>query len=215
MKTRFTVILLALALCVSYGNGQDDQVSSRLHLDSMLARPENRGGSSSITLGIGVSVGFGGAGEVSICFPITTGEHFRIEPDLGVFDASVGLPPSQHAPFLGKLGVGVFYALRLRGPNSRVYAGARIARLTVGNLFLPDEISGYSYRTGYLVAPSAGIELGSSHFTLGVELGLNYIRIKDYNEIIYPPDSGPTVSPDVITGSGLFGEGRLFLRAYL
>jgi len=222
VKTRFTIILLALALCVSYGNGQDDQASSRLHIDSTVAKPENRGGSSSITLGIGVSVGFGllqPNREASISFPIIAGRNFRIEPELGIFRRA----DDEYS--YSKLGVGLFYVLPLRllnqgyfkdipliglldvvplGGYSAVYFGPRIASLT----------GEFPERKGYLTALSAGLELGSPHFTLGLELWLDYSSVKRYNEFI-SGNGIPVRSHDVITHSALGGEAHLILRAYL
>ncbi|MGC9091620.1 MAG: hypothetical protein ACP5JH_00005 [Bacteroidota bacterium] len=226
MKTRLIPLivataLLALVFCVSYANGEDDQVSSKRHVDSTITTSENGSASATITIGVSASLTIGEARGASIYFPIIAGRHFRIEPELvALFALSeegskrLGIQSNQYTATWGKLGVGVFYVQPLRSPG-RAYFGVRVARLATGDLF-SDEAGEFPERKGYLIAPSAGLELGSSHFTFSLELQLDYIRVKCYNDLILANGMGPPVpSHDVVTRSGFFGEGRLFLRAYL
>jgi len=191
MKTRLIPLVLAVILSVPHSNGQDNKVRS----------------------GIGISIISYGA---SIYFPIIAGRNFRIEPELGILGLPDRLLPpiQQESPGLDKLGIGLFYAIPLRGSNN-LYFGPRVARFasSMGSLFWSD-VGSEPVRLGYLIGPSAGVELGSLHFTVGFELGLDYVKVWSFNEKIYPPGTAPTTSQDAITRSGFLGEGRLSVHFY-
>ncbi|MGC8897371.1 MAG: hypothetical protein ACP5ON_03885 [Bacteroidota bacterium] len=197
MKAKLIPILFGAVLSVSQASGQDNRVSPKPHMDTTLTMPGSASAPAPITTGIGVAIGSSG---VSIYFPIIAGRDFRIEPELGPFS---------------KLGIGLLYAHPLRGSN-KVYFGPRLARFAspIKNLFSSD-VGSEPLRVGYIVGACAGLEHGSSHFTISFELGLGYAKDWSYNEKIYPPGMGPTISHDVIIRGGLLGDARLSLRAYL
>ena len=143
----------------------------------------------------------------SVYFPIIAGRRFRIEPELGLFalpnvpSQRLGIQVNQYTATWGKLGVGLFYVFPL-GAYSNAYFGPRIARVATGYLF-SDEVGELPERKGYLIAPSGGLEVGSSHFTFSLELQLDYIRVKCYNDLVYDDGSHPPApSADVVTRAG-------------
>jgi len=139
MKTRLIPLVLAVILSVPHSNGQDNN--------------------NKLRSGIGVSIISYGA---SIYFPMIAGRNFRIEPELGILGLPDRLLPpiQQESPGLDKLGIGLFYAIPLRGSNN-LYFGPRVARFasSMGSLFWSDAGS-EPVGIGYLAADCAGLEHG-------------------------------------------------------
>ncbi|MGC8897206.1 MAG: hypothetical protein ACP5JH_11855 [Bacteroidota bacterium] len=153
MKRKLIPLILTVVLFASHSSGQDNRVRS----------------------GIGVGIISSGA---SIYFPIITGRNFRIEPELGLMGSPDEiLPASKDAPLLIRLGVGLFYPYPLRGYNN-AYFGPGVARIasSVDNLFWSD-VGSKTLRTGYLIGVCGGLEVGSSHFAIAFELGLESQRL--------------------------------------
>ncbi|MGB9774778.1 MAG: hypothetical protein ACP5JH_11865 [Bacteroidota bacterium] len=196
MKIGLMRLLLAVIFFVTYSRGHGNCASSGPGADSSLTAYDNAG-ASALSLGLGVSGGFQGA---SVYFPIIVGQNFRVEPELGYFRLTeqnhLGTISVRRGLGLSKLGVGVLCVVPL-STSSRVYFGPRVARLAGAG------------SEGYLLTPSGGFELGSSHFTVGLELRWHYIRLECYN------DESPVPSREVVTHSGFVGEAHVFLRAYL
>jgi len=205
MKTKLVAFIVAVIFSASYSSGNDGQVARKGIRDSTSTASGDRRAPAPITTGVAVSVMIGEAGGASVYFPIIAGRRFRIEPELGLFASPnskrLGIQENQYTATWGKLGVGLFYVCPL-GAYSNVYFGPRIARVATGYLF-SDEVGEWPERKGYLIAPSGGLELGSSHFTFSLELQLDYIRVKCYNDLVLANGMGPPVpSHDVVTRAG-------------
>jgi len=205
MKTKLVAFIVTVIFCASYSSGNDGQVARKGIRDSTSTASGDRSAPAAITTGVAVSVMIGEAGGASVYFPIIAGRRFRIEPELGLFASPnsnrLGIQENQYTATWEKLGVGLFYVFPL-GAYSNAYFGPRIARVATGYLF-SDEVGELPERKGYLIAPSGGLELGSSHFTFSLELQLDYIRVKCYNDLVY--DDGrhpPAPSAGVVTRAG-------------
>ena len=220
MKRKLVLLGFALVLCTSLASGKDVKATPERHGDSTLTTPGTPGHSAHVRIGVALGLGLGEAYAVNISFPIIAARNFRIEPQLGllsVADAAsrrLGVQVNKYSYAWGRLGLGLFYVFPLRA-YSNVYFGPRIARLATGDLF-SDEVGKWPERKGYLIAPSGGLELGSSHLRLALEVSWDYIRVKCYNDIVLADGMGPPVpSHDVVTRSGFIVEAHLSLRAYL
>ena len=220
MKRKLILLTFAVALCMSLANSQGSQAPPMRHGDSTITTPGSRTPSGHLRIGVGVGAAFGEAFGVNVSFPIIAGGNFRVEPELGLLSVSnaasgrLGVQVNKYSYVWGKLGIGVFYALPLRG-SSNLYFGPRVARLATGDLF-SDKVGKWPERKGFLLALSGGLELGSSHLRLGAELRWDYITVKCYNDLYSSPgQNAPLPSKGVVTRSGFIVEAHVSLRAYL
>jgi len=220
VKRKLILLGFALVLCMSLASGEDVEATPERHGDSTLTTPGTPGRSAHVGIGVALGLGLGEAYAVNISFPIIAARNFRIEPQLGllsVADAAsrrLGVQVNKYSYAWGRLGLGVFYVFPLRA-YSNVYFGPRIARLATGDLF-SDKVGKWPERKGYLIAPSGGLELGSSHLRLALEVSWDYIRVKCYNDLCSTPGQDATLPCEgVVTRSGFIVEAHLSLRAYL
>ncbi len=176
-----------------------------------------------VTFGIGTSLNptaiLGGdvllrVGLGNIYFPLIIGSSFKLEPEFGLLRSSEkttdGTSSSESSATLTRLGIGAFWVTPIH-ESFRAYIGPRVAilRNSVTSRFGSTPERKVTQTNFVLELATGGEHLFSSHFSLGGEVRLGYIKM---GEPKLTPASPSTFEQ---SGSILTTNALILLRWYL
>jgi hypothetical protein len=172
MKPKQWLSVLAFIFCATTAYAQDEGPKAGIGLSlnpPTLGALDLDGG---VTINTGLPFDFG-----NFYFPIVVSPKFKIEPEFGLFRASIkyqdgGFTDEEKATIL-RLGLGLFYVFPTKG-DLRGYVGPRLGFIYTTASDNGSDVS----ETDWVLGLALGGEyFFSSHFALGGEAQLNYIRL--------------------------------------
>ncbi len=177
-----------------------------------------------VTFGIGASlnpiaIGDGNlvllpVGLGNIYFPLIIGSSFKLEPEFGLLRLSEkttdGTTSSESSATLTRLGIGAFWVTPIR-ESFRAYVGPRvgIVRNSESSRFDPEPERKVTQTNLVLELATGGEHFFSSHFSLGGEVRLGYIKMGEPKVTPAPPSTFEQ------SGSILTTNALILLRWYL